>query len=296
MASGFRRGRGGASIFNLGCLKEFPPTFVDDTTVGCGTVGKQVNTLPQGFPEMGCCYTIVWQKRDGIIIPIVMRGSHEFLNESRDYAFTPNQGCVGRLSEALDSMDHEVISNMFCIDPRVFLRKQAALLTGIASVLFLPHSTGVLMEFGFTNPQGANLSLPLLRTSHAVAMDQCVLAEKRSGLVFVSTNRRSTSTLRTRSPSPAEHTQDDLLWPSIGSRGHPLCCKLPCKYVLKRKGCKDGLNCIRCHLCRFSEGGAKHSFKLEREFKLNAPAYALFKLGVPVPDHLREQGEGCSDK
>mmetsp|Transcript_38865 Transcript_38865/g.61415 ORF Transcript_38865/g.61415 Transcript_38865/m.61415 type:complete len:425 (-) Transcript_38865:135-1409(-) len=35
---------------------------------------------------------------------------------------------------------------------------------------------------------------------------------------------------------------------SEGSRGHPHSCQLPCKYFWK-KGCKDGKNCNRCHLC-----------------------------------------------
>jgi len=289
MASGFRRGRGGASIFNLGCLKEFPPTFVDDTTVGCGTVGKQVNTLPQGFPEMGCCYTIVWQKRDGIIIPIVMRGSHEFLNESRDYAFTPNQGCVGRLSEALDSMDHEVISNMFCIDPRAFLRKQAALLNGISSVLFVSHSAGVVLEMGFSRPHAAESSLPLLLTSHALAMEQCVLPDKQGGLCLSSSNENRVAALRTRSPSP-EYSNNDAWWPTLGSKGHPLCCQAPCKYVRKRKGCKDGPNCRRCHLCYFTRSGEKNRFSLESGFKAHTFATAFSTLGVAAPDNIALEG------
>mmetsp|Transcript_54736 Transcript_54736/g.127737 ORF Transcript_54736/g.127737 Transcript_54736/m.127737 type:complete len:259 (+) Transcript_54736:72-848(+) len=37
--------------------------------------------------------------------------------------------------------------------------------------------------------------------------------------------------------------------PSRGSDGHPTNCKPPCKYVRKSRGCKDGENCERCHLC-----------------------------------------------
>jgi len=274
-----------ASMIDFGCLRELFPMVVDDTSVGNGIMVKQVHTLPQGFPEMGCCYAIVWQKHDEIVIPVVMRGSHQFLNESRDYAFTANQGYVGRMSEALGSVDHEVISDMFCIDPRAFLRKHAALLTGISSVLFLPHSTGVLLEMGFSMPQGASLSLPLLRTSHALAVEQCVLAVKQRGFSFASTIRNCTAALCTRSSSP-DDAQNTSLWPSIGSKGHPLCCQLPCKYVHKRKGCKDGMNCTRCHLCRFSKSGAKHSFNLEHEFKSNILGSAPSNLGVPEPDYL----------
>eukprot|EP00930_Biecheleria_cincta_P007087 TRINITY_DN10821_c0_g1_i1.p1 TRINITY_DN10821_c0_g1~~TRINITY_DN10821_c0_g1_i1.p1 ORF type:complete len:176 (+),score=29.09 TRINITY_DN10821_c0_g1_i1:48-575(+) len=38
---------------------------------------------------------------------------------------------------------------------------------------------------------------------------------------------------------------------SFGSVGHPLTCNSPCKYIKKSKGCKDGANCDRCHLCEW---------------------------------------------
>lgn len=39
--------------------------------------------------------------------------------------------------------------------------------------------------------------------------------------------------------------------PSIGSMNHPGACGLACKYHNKTSGCKDGLLCMRCHLCRW---------------------------------------------
>jgi len=260
-------------------LRELLPMDVNDTGVGDGILVKQIHTLPHGFPEMGCCYAIVWQKLDGIIKPVVMRGSHQFLTESRDYAFTPNQGYEGRMLEAAGSMDYEVISNMLCVNPRAFLRKHSALLTGISSILFIPRFAGALLELGFSKPDGADLSLRLLRTNHAPAMNQCVRVEEQSGFLRPSADRISTAALRTRS-SPPGRSQNNSLWPSLGSKGHPLCCQLPCKYVRKRKGCKDGLRCMRCHLCRFSKCGARHSFNLEREFKSEALATAMCKPGM----------------
>jgi len=269
------------------------PFILDDTGVGSGIMLKHCHTLPQGLPEMGCCYSIAWQRRDGIVIPSVTRGLHKFLDESSKYTFRPNQGYVGRISEALDSTDHEVISNMFFVDPRAFVRKQSALLNGISSVLFIPHSAGVLLEIGFSRPNEAEDSLPLLLTSHALAMDQCILTDMPRKLSFTSTNRKSraesrtnnSALPRTRSPSPA-HAQNTSWWPSIGSQGHPLCCQLPCKYVGKKKGCKDGLSCTRCHLCQFSKSGARHSFKLESECKSNAVAITLSTVGVSSPVYL----------
>lgn len=36
---------------------------------------------------------------------------------------------------------------------------------------------------------------------------------------------------------------------SRGSVGHPGACSPACKYIRKRKGCKDGADCSHCHLC-----------------------------------------------
>mmetsp|Transcript_9879 Transcript_9879/g.26024 ORF Transcript_9879/g.26024 Transcript_9879/m.26024 type:complete len:222 (-) Transcript_9879:41-706(-) len=39
---------------------------------------------------------------------------------------------------------------------------------------------------------------------------------------------------------------------SLGSVGHPLACGEPCKYAWRKKGCKDGVSCDRCHFCEWS--------------------------------------------
>jgi len=275
------------------------PTFADDTGVRNGLEVKHCHTLPQGLAEMGCCYAIVWQKRDGMVIPVITRGLHKFMDASTKFTFRPNQGYVGRISEALHSIDHEVIPNMFFVDPRAFLRKHSAILNGISSVLFVPHPAGVLLELGFPKPNDAEDSLPFLRTSHALAMEQCVLAEIPSGLSLTRRDFNSTAGFRTRSPSP-ECAPRQTWWPSIGSQGHPLCCQSPCKYVRKRKGCKDGRDCTRCHMCLFSKGGAKNGFNLEYGFKAHAVATTLSTLGVAAPVDLgatwEQPDEGCSDK
>jgi len=36
---------------------------------------------------------------------------------------------------------------------------------------------------------------------------------------------------------------------SLGSVGHPTSCAEPCKYIKKRRGCKDGDKCANCHHC-----------------------------------------------
>mmetsp|Transcript_3627 Transcript_3627/g.9157 ORF Transcript_3627/g.9157 Transcript_3627/m.9157 type:complete len:185 (+) Transcript_3627:101-655(+) len=49
--------------------------------------------------------------------------------------------------------------------------------------------------------------------------------------------------------------------PSIGSIGHPHTCKDACKYVRKRRGCKDGANCERCHLCSWNQSSARRGHR-----------------------------------
>jgi len=46
-------------------------------------------------------------------------------------------------------------------------------------------------------------------------------------------------------PPPPRHA------PSFGSLGHPRACAAACKYA-KKRGCKDGAQCTRCHLCVWS--------------------------------------------
>lgn len=56
--------------------------------------------------------------------------------------------------------------------------------------------------------------------------------------------------------------------PSRGSIGHPHRCEAACKYIKKPRGCKDGADCVRCHLCDFRN--SKH--KKESSDTVPAPA------------------------
>lgn len=40
--------------------------------------------------------------------------------------------------------------------------------------------------------------------------------------------------------------------PSAGTMGHPDTCGEPCKYFWKANGCKDGKDCTRCHVCKWT--------------------------------------------
>lgn len=47
--------------------------------------------------------------------------------------------------------------------------------------------------------------------------------------------------------------------PSIGSSGHPCTCAEACKFVWKRRGCKEGAACDRCHLCVWRKPGPRRA-------------------------------------
>lgn len=56
--------------------------------------------------------------------------------------------------------------------------------------------------------------------------------------------------------------------PSKGSIGHPHCCASACKYTKKARGCKDGADCDRCHLCTFQV--VKPRRQMNENFSQNA--------------------------
>lgn len=62
---------------------------------------------------------------------------------------------------------------------------------------------------------------------------------------------------RALSPSGAVRASVDaaaLGLPSAGTWGHPHRCGLPCKYVRRKTGCRDGLDCRKCHRCHWQRG------------------------------------------
>eukprot|EP00929_Paragymnodinium_shiwhaense_P048606 TRINITY_DN24552_c0_g1_i1.p1 TRINITY_DN24552_c0_g1~~TRINITY_DN24552_c0_g1_i1.p1 ORF type:complete len:543 (+),score=100.68 TRINITY_DN24552_c0_g1_i1:139-1767(+) len=58
----------------------------------------------------------------------------------------------------------------------------------------------------------------------------------------------------TEEDEPIVSSTGEVAVRSIGSSNHPRYCGLPCKYVRKRGGCKNGVQCARCHLCFWSRG------------------------------------------
>jgi len=72
-------------------------------------------------------------------------------------------------------------------------------------------------------------------------------------------------------PPPGLTMASTPFFPSAGSTGHPFSCGAACKYAQKMKGCKDGLNCPQCHLCRWSKNGMKSA----EESRTFGPCFAL---------------------
>jgi len=74
---------------------------------------------------------------------------------------------------------------------------------------------------------------------------------------FEQTSQHATSPsgselLREQSPEPFCEQLQVPAPPSLGSVGHPECCSFPCKFAFKGRGCKEGANCKRCHICRWT--------------------------------------------
>lgn len=56
-----------------------------------------------------------------------------------------------------------------------------------------------------------------------------------------------------RPPIPAHESfdQEGIGCLSLGSAGHPTNCAAACKYIKKKRGCRDGARCRYCHLCQW---------------------------------------------
>lgn len=258
----------------------------------------------------GLCSRISWEKHGPVISPVSMWGPAQFSQESKLYSFSLGEGFVGRMYEKKEQgMPHdatgcssgsfEVLWDVQDVDPRVFLRKHVALLSGISSVVFLLADDGTLFELGFEHPTDAQAALSLLEmanvrctSSHEadVGFGKSIsnsIQQSPSSMLrhrfcsdesslrgFVAESMKASTTyfrddspawLRARSPSPWPRTRSpspcriEMEEPSIGSRGHPFTCQVPCKYHWKPSGCKDGEQCTRCHSCRFTKRSAKRS-------------------------------------
>lgn len=252
--------------------------------------------LPHEFE--GSSYSIIWDRLGESISAVQMRGTSRFLQESKHCHFRPGQGYVGRIFMEGDKKDLELLPDVMTVDPRCFLRKHAALITGICSILFMPQKDGTLLEVGFDSTELALSFVQTVKRSKRSTPD--IFTDVRSMVTPSVPQDLPLATLCTREPSP------DLSWerslpdlravlvcggcrtrspspypglpvdstqvpdlPSVGSLGHPLSCAPACKYVWRSRGCKEGFACTRCHICRYARAGERR-FKEEQAALINS--------------------------
>eukprot|EP00931_Biecheleriopsis_adriatica_P107095 TRINITY_DN8142_c0_g1_i1.p1 TRINITY_DN8142_c0_g1~~TRINITY_DN8142_c0_g1_i1.p1 ORF type:complete len:463 (+),score=81.35 TRINITY_DN8142_c0_g1_i1:87-1475(+) len=69
-------------------------------------------------------------------------------------------------------------------------------------------------------------------------------------------------------PPPRQQTRADAAQPTVqvisrGSVGHPITCATACKYVKRKGGCREGVECPNCHECFWSKDGKKGDLACE---------------------------------
>lgn len=227
-------------------------------------------------------YGICWEMDSdtGFLKAGATAGKGEFLEASKGFCFRPGEGMIGKAYEGLLPGSVELISDMRKACPVQFFRKREALLAGIESVVFLRDQSSVY-EFGYESaPEEGlveNISALVskqhqvgsgLRRTLSISTESTMDSRSRTDSFGTDSTVGSTvgdfesesmtcvscTPSRTRSPSPANRYEG---WPNPGSVGHPYCCQAPCRFQHRGKGCKDGSNCDKCHLCRFTRAGAR---------------------------------------
>eukprot|EP00437_Effrenium_voratum_P004195 CAMPEP_0181425514 /NCGR_PEP_ID=MMETSP1110-20121109/15197_1 /TAXON_ID=174948 /ORGANISM="Symbiodinium sp., Strain CCMP421" /LENGTH=318 /DNA_ID=CAMNT_0023548701 /DNA_START=263 /DNA_END=1219 /DNA_ORIENTATION=- len=71
---------------------------------------------------------------------------------------------------------------------------------------------------------------------------------------------------------------------SAGSLGHPYTCSSACKYVWRKRGCRDGANCPNCHYCKWQRQPKEE--EEEQETIKEAAPIAPALLNIPPPPGL----------
>lgn len=63
-------------------------------------------------------------------------------------------------------------------------------------------------------------------------------------------------------PQEADKSEEHV---SVGTKGHPVACGAPCKYVHRKGGCRDGASCPNCHECLWRREKTPESMDREGE-------------------------------
>lgn len=86
------------------------------------------------------------------------------------------------------------------------------------------------------------------------------------------TEQEEAQDTNSESDEPEMVLVDGTAYPSLGSIGHPHSCGLACKYSAKARGCKDGVDCNRCHTCKFNRRGSNRVERAQRNATAAAEA------------------------
>jgi hypothetical protein len=225
-------------------------------------------------------YGILWDFRNEKIVPIQEFGRHPFSDVSKLWKFVFGEGCVGRAYARHETIVLEIGGAR----ESSFLRKNIAEDCGVRTIAFKPQDDGSVLEVGFDlsmdeMPKNwwVNYILGINRGAETATRLRIRTPSPRGWaeynyplqspfnprfeelnpsklLPLKSILDPSCSPSLPRSPVP-QHAEDwdgrsqDTGACSVGSFGHPFGCAPPCKYITKKKGCKEATACPRCHLC-----------------------------------------------
>mmetsp|Transcript_79334 Transcript_79334/g.233059 ORF Transcript_79334/g.233059 Transcript_79334/m.233059 type:complete len:500 (-) Transcript_79334:40-1539(-) len=65
----------------------------------------------------------------------------------------------------------------------------------------------------------------------------------------------------------------DAIPTSVGSAGHPRSCNAPCKYARRKGGCREGAQCWKCHICRWSRKRDGNNEQGDEEDSMRYPEF-----------------------
>lgn len=248
-------------------------------------------SLPLAVHRTSAEYVVMWDQMEDVIVPKVMYGSNSYLHLTKMCEFKPGQDWVGKLYSSSPG-EVSVLWDSLLADPFTFHRKHAAVINGIASIIFVKTRDGSLVELGFRSCNEAEVGLSQLN-----GLDNDSISTSASGSDLSDTDSLSSVSDSSRRSRRA-WTDDDVpvfrgttntaldekipeiecasncggSWPSVGSKGHPYFCGQVCKFAWRKKGCKDGKNCTHCHICRYTRKAARAQKQVQDELNKCLPS------------------------
>jgi hypothetical protein len=81
---------------------------------------------------------------------------------------------------------------------------------------------------------------------------------------------------------------------SLGSVGHPYSCGGACKYMKTQRGCKVGVQCDRCHLCKWTRAGERQVENTRKNYSAGSVGHPHF-CGGACKYHTRKECKAGRD-